>query len=123
VSAVLCLLAMRHQGDTTPAESVLHPARAGVETAQAPSQASCSPARLSERRVLSLEVVWTRLASFTLGNRCFAFSTFLAWVLLWLAAGSWLAGRLVYRFAGRSSLLLPCCYSLGRSVSAAPSRW
>jgi spermidine synthase len=107
VSAVLCLLAMRHQGDTTPAESVLHPARAGVETAQAPSQALLlASAVLSGAAVLSLEVVWTRLASFTLGNRCFAFSTFLAWVLLWLAAGSWLAGRLVYRFAGRSSLLL-----------------
>ena len=107
VSALLCLLAARQESDTIPVDSVPQPTPAGAAPAPASSQAlllAC--AVLSGAAVLSLEVVWARLASFTLGNRCFAFSTFLAWVLVWLAAGSWLAGRLVHRFAGRSSLLL-----------------
>jgi predicted membrane-bound spermidine synthase len=107
VSALLCLLAARQEGDTIPADSVPQPAPAVAAPAPASSQALLLVcAVLSGAAVLSLEVVWSRLASFTLGNRCFAFSTFLAWVLVWLAAGSWLAGRLVHRFAGRSSLLL-----------------
>jgi predicted membrane-bound spermidine synthase len=107
VSALLCLLAVRQESDTTPADVAPCPAPTGAGSARASSQTLLlATAVLSGAAVLSLEVVWTRLASFTLGNRCFAFSTFLAWVLVWLAAGSWLAGRLVHRFAGRSSLLL-----------------
>ena len=56
--------------------------------------------------VLALEVVWTRIASFTLGNRTFAFSTLLAWVLLLLSFGAWLSGPLVRRAAGRIPSLI-----------------
>jgi len=47
--------------------------------------------------VLSMEVVWSRLASFFLGNRTLAFTVLVAWVLTLLAAGSWLAGKLAPR--------------------------
>jgi predicted membrane-bound spermidine synthase len=56
--------------------------------------------------VLALEVVWSRIASFTLGNRTFAFSTLLAWVLLLLSVGAWLSGPLVRRAAGRIPSLI-----------------
>ena len=107
VSALLCLLAARDEGDAARAEPLPNLASAAPAPAPASGQTlllAC--AVLSGAAVLSLEVVWSRLASFTLGNRSFAFSTFLAWVLVWLAAGSWLSGRLVRHFARRSSLLL-----------------
>jgi predicted membrane-bound spermidine synthase len=107
ISALLCLLAARHEGHATTAAYLQYPAPASAGAAPASSQAllmSC--AVLSGAAVLSLEVVWTRLACFTLGNRSLAFSTFLAWVLVWLAVGSWLSGWLVRRFAERSSMLL-----------------
>ncbi len=63
-------------------------------------------ALLSGGAILALEVVWSRVASFTLGNRTFAFSTLLAWVLVLLSLGAWLAGRLVRRFTGRIPLLM-----------------
>jgi predicted membrane-bound spermidine synthase len=47
--------------------------------------------------VLGLEVVWTRLASYFLGNRIYAFTTLLACVLVLLAMGSGLASRLLER--------------------------
>jgi Predicted spermidine synthase with an N-terminal membrane domain len=56
--------------------------------------------------VLALEVVWSRIASFTLGNRTFAFSTLLAWVLMLLSVGAWLSGSLVRRAAGRIPSLI-----------------
>lgn len=63
-------------------------------------------ALLSGAAILALEVVWTRIASFTLGNRTIAFSTLLAWVLVLLALGAHLSGRLVARFADRVAGLL-----------------
>jgi spermidine synthase len=61
---------------------------------------------LSGAAILALEVVWTRISSFTLGNRTIAFSTLLAWVLLLLAVGAHVSGRLVARFADRIAGLL-----------------
>ena len=61
---------------------------------------------LSGAAILALEVVWSRIASFTLGNRIYAFSTLLAWVLTLLAVGSWLSGRLIERFPTRIANLL-----------------
>ena len=61
---------------------------------------------LSGAAVLSLEVIWSRIAAFTLGNRTFAFSTLLAWILLLLTCGAYLSGTLVRRFAGRIPHLL-----------------
>jgi spermidine synthase len=63
-------------------------------------------ALLSGCAILALEVVWSRVASFTLGNRTFAFSTLLAWVLVLLSLGAWVSGRLVRRFTGRIPLLM-----------------
>ena len=106
ISALLCLLAARGEGNVVPADFLPNPA--SIAPAHAPTSGQAlllATAVLSGAAVLSLEVVWTRLASFTLGNRSFAFSTFLAWVLVWLAVGSWLSGRLVRRFVRRSSLL------------------
>jgi predicted membrane-bound spermidine synthase len=50
---------------------------------------------------LALEVLWSRLASYFLGNRTFAFTVFLAWVLLLLSAGSAIARLLARRIDGR----------------------
>ncbi len=61
---------------------------------------------LSGAAVLSLEVVWTRFASYVLGNRTFAFTTLLAWVLVLLAAGSALSSRLLARFGSNTERLL-----------------
>jgi spermidine synthase len=93
-----------------------------TQAEQAAGQASAGPARgtektipqawlyaislLSGAAILALEVVWTRIASFTLGNRTIAFSTLLASVLLLLAVGAHLSGWLVGRFAGRITGLL-----------------
>jgi len=44
---------------------------------------------------LAVEVIWTRLASYFLGNRIYAFSTLLACVLLLLSAGARLSERLL----------------------------
>ncbi len=51
--------------------------------------------------VLALEIVWTRFASYFLGNRTYAFTTLLACVLVLLAIGSWLSARLYERFETR----------------------
>ncbi len=45
--------------------------------------------------ILAVEVIWTRLASYFLGNRIYAFSTLLACVLLLLSAGARLSERLL----------------------------
>lgn len=52
--------------------------------------------------VLAMEIVWTRFASYFLGNRTYAFTTLLACVLLLLALGSWLSSRLYARFEPRA---------------------
>jgi len=52
--------------------------------------------------VLSLELVWTRFASFFLGNRTYAFTTLMFAVLTLLAVGSWLSA-LLYRRLRRPS--------------------
>lgn len=76
--------------------------------------------------VLALEIVWTRFASYFLGNRTFAFTTLLACVLLLLSAGSWLSARLVARFGPRrpelfgGTLVLSAAAILG---SAAAGWW
>ncbi len=68
--------------------------------------------------VLALEIVWTRFASYFLGNRTYAFTTLLACVLLLLSAGSWLSARLYERFAHRErdlfgwTLVVALCASL-----------
>lgn len=61
-----------------------------------------SIAAASGALVLGLEVVWTRLASYFLGNRTYAFTTLLACVLVLLAVGSWMASRLLERSKRRS---------------------
>jgi spermidine synthase len=73
--------------------------------------------------ILALEVIWTRIASFTLGNRTIAFSTLLAWVLLLLSLGAHLAGALVARFSGRIReflivLLLMAALGIALSIAA-----
>jgi len=52
---------------------------------------------------LAVEVIWTRLASYFLGNRVYAFSTLLAGVLILLSLGS----RLAERFLARANRRLP----------------
>ena len=51
-------------------------------------------------------MAWTRLSSYFLGNRVYAFSTLMACVLIALSGGSWLAERLMRRFGHRLSELL-----------------
>ncbi len=55
--------------------------------------------------ILAMEVAWSRLASYFLGNRTLAFTVLLAWVLVLLSCGSWLARRLAPR-AGRDAPLI-----------------
>ncbi|MCA9624502.1 MAG: fused MFS/spermidine synthase [Myxococcales bacterium] len=66
--------------------------------------------------VLSMEVVWSRLASFFLGNRALAFTVLVAWVLALLAAGSWLAGRLAAWAGGDVQRLLGRLYALAAAM-------
>lgn len=54
-----------------------------------------SVAAASGAMVLGLEVTWTRLASYFLGNRTYAFSTLLASVLVMLAFGAWASEKLL----------------------------
>ena len=61
---------------------------------------------LSGAAGLALTVIWSRIATFTLGDRTFASSTFLGWTLLLWGCGSWISGPLVRRFAGPISWLL-----------------
>jgi spermidine synthase len=73
-------------------------ARAFVPDGNAPSERLLlSVAAASGALVLGLEVVWTRLSSYFLGNRIYAFTTLLACVLVLLAVGSGLASRLLER--------------------------
>jgi len=65
-----------------------------------------SVAAASGALVLGLEVVWTRLSSYFLGNRIYAFTTLLACVLVLLALGSGLASRLLERSRRRIQDLL-----------------
>lgn len=73
-------------------------AREFVPDGNAPSdRLLLSVAAASGALVLGLEVVWTRLSSYFLGNRIYAFTTLLACVLVLLAMGSGLASRLLER--------------------------
>ena len=65
---------------------------------------------------LAVEVIWTRLSSYFLGNRIYAFSTLLAGVLVLLSLGSRLAERLLVCAKRRlpetfAVLLLTCAAS------------
>lgn len=62
--------------------------------------------------VLSMEVVWSRLAGFFLGNRALAFTVLVAWVLALLAAGSALAGKIAARIEGNVERVLGILYAV-----------
>lgn len=62
--------------------------------------------------VLSMEVVWSRLAGFFLGNRALAFTVLVAWVLALLAAGSALAGKIAARIEGDLERVLGTLYAV-----------
>jgi spermidine synthase len=107
VAALLCLPLLageRLPAAPSPDEA---PAPAPAASAHAIHQAWLyAVSILSGAAILALEVIWMRIASFTLGNRTIAFSTLLASVLLLLAVGAHLSGWLVPRFAGRIRGLL-----------------
>src|SRR5262249_11998133 len=76
--------------------------------------------------VLGAEIAWTELASYFLGNRTYAFSTLLACVLVLLAAGSWLSGKLLERFGPRLPEVLGAVVAAGALftlLSGAASAW
>ncbi|ATB33353.1 fused MFS/spermidine synthase [Melittangium boletus] len=106
LAAVCCLPALLQRA---PAESVTasesEPAPAAVPAsepvASLPQWLLLTVAAASGLLTLGTEVAWTRLASYFLGNRAYAFSTLMACVLIALAGGSWLAERLMRRFGHR----------------------
>ena len=107
VAAFLCVPLL--SAERSPAEPFTSPA---ARPASARPDGSIHQALLyavsilSGAAILALEVIWTRIASFTLGNRTIAFSILLAWVLVLLSLGAHLAGGLVGRYAGRIRGLL-----------------
>lgn len=78
-------------------------------------------ATLSGAGVLGLEVVFTRIASYALGNRTYAFTTLLFFVLLHLSLGSQIGSRLLRPFSKSIRVLLgliTLASSVGISLSA-----
>jgi spermidine synthase len=66
--------------------------------------------------VLGLEVAWSRLASYFLGNRTLAFTVLLSWVLVLLSLGAGIARRL-RRFADRDLCLTLGVLQLGAAAA------
>lgn len=95
-AAVCCLPAFRRSG-----AAVAPPPPAEIPHRPAPQWVLVMVSAASGMLVLAAEVSWTRLASYFLGNRTYAFSALLACVLALLAVGSWLSERLLSRFGGR----------------------
>jgi spermidine synthase len=99
-AALACLPLLRA---ITQEPTVSSPQASGTTAGKGPSEAwLLSIAATSGALVLGLEVIWTRLASYFLGNRTYAFTTLLACVLVLLAIGSWMASRLLERSKRRS---------------------
>lgn len=110
-SAALALWLARSETAAPDAEAMTGGAASGPAAAapasaiawggRPPDAALLTLALASGLLVLGSEMLWTRLAGFFLGNRTYAISTLLACVLALLAAGSWLAERLLRRLAHR----------------------
>tara|TARA_R110001599_G_scaffold353527_1_gene593601 strand:+ start:42138 stop:44399 length:2262 start_codon:yes stop_codon:yes gene_type:complete len=60
-------------------------------------------AGMSGALVLSLEVIWARMAGFFLGNRTYAFTLLMFTVLTLLAVGAWLSAKLYNGFVATPS--------------------
>ncbi len=76
--------------------------------------------------ILALEVVWSRFASFYLGNRTYAFTTLLACILILLAVGSWLSERVWERFSDRGPIIFGWAVVIGTAatvLSTAAAAW
>jgi spermidine synthase len=97
---------------------LLSPEKAAIATAghEAPAPATepqvgwpawlCGVSVLSGTAILALAVMGSRITTFTLGDRTFAFSALLGWILVLLACGAWVSRRLWRRFADRITWLL-----------------
>jgi len=72
--------------------------------------------------VLAAEVLWFRLANFFLGNRTYALTTLLFCILIFLAAGSLLAPKLIYYFRYQLNRLFGYIY-LTSSLLTVLSFW
>ncbi|HYO54856.1 fused MFS/spermidine synthase [Archangium sp.] len=110
LAALACLPALLGRAASAPAspsEPVVAPVAAGgspsepVTSSSLPQWMLLLVAMTSGLLTLGAEVAWTRLSSYYLGNRAYAFSTLMACVLISLAGGSWLAERLMRRFSRR----------------------
>ena len=104
VAAAALLVRARADADSAPASTGAAPRPAAQPASAAPAlpvPILLTVAGASGLMVLALEIVWTRLAAYFLGNRTYAFTTLLACVLVLLAIGSWLSGRLTERFGDR----------------------
>jgi len=62
--------------------------------------------------VLAMEIVWTRLASFFVGNRVYAFTTLLSALLLILALGGKITEWLIRRYGVNARQLMPWLLSI-----------
>ncbi|HEX8440094.1 fused MFS/spermidine synthase [Archangium sp.] len=111
LAAAVCLPALlaRSTPEAAPApapasEPTPEPAPASEPASESPSLPQwmlLTVATTSGLLTLGVEVAWMRLSSYFLGNRVYAFSMLMACVLSALAAGSWLAERLMRRFSRR----------------------
>ncbi len=97
IAATVCVLLVRN-----PFIGLSHPLTSGDAPKLSPAEAGAMPdwvllavSLSSGVMTLAIEVIWTRLASFFLGNRTYAFSTLVACVLLLLSIGSRLAEKLL----------------------------
>lgn len=115
LAAAACLPALLSRSASVPPASapVAEPAvEAGLPVAEPAPVAEPGTPSLSQGVLLTVaaasglltlgaEVAWTRLSSYFLGNRAYAFSTLMACVLVALSGGSWLAERLMRRWGHR----------------------
>jgi spermidine synthase len=134
LAALACLPALLGRAASTPAspfEPVVAPEAAGgappeLGTPLESGTSSSLPqwmlllvAMTSGLLTLGAEVAWTRLSSYYLGNRAYAFSTLMACVLISLAGGSWLAERLMRRFSRRVPELMGTVLVLSAGLTLA----
>lgn len=109
LAAACCLPALLRRASTASAPAPESEAAPVAESGSTPEPAPralshgllLTVAAASGLLTLGAEVAWTRLSSYFLGNRAYAFSTLMACVLLALAGGSWLAERLMRRWGHR----------------------
>ncbi|MFL5352925.1 fused MFS/spermidine synthase [Archangium sp.] len=132
LAAVACVPALLSRSASESSEAPASPeAPASERTPEAgtpalPQWVLLTVAMASGLLTLGAEVAWTRLSSYFLGNRVYAFSTLMACVLVALSGGSWLAERLQRRWGHRMAGLMGAVLAVSAALTvgcAALAEW